>query len=290
MVFKDIGSVPLRRDSGVIGSKGSGKSTILKSHGGTRPRLSGRGGAVGWILGRLPRAGAHTRRHRRRCCKRGGRCRAGARPLTQFDAINEKFAEEMSPEEMDKLLTSRQGAGRHRSRGRLGSGFQARARDGRAAPAAGRCRRHQLSGGERRRVALCRCCCSRPICCCATNRPTTLAESVAWLETFLPSTRARVVAITHDRYFLDNAAQLDPGADRARAFHGRATTRDGSNRSRDASPGREVRAKRQRTLHASSSGSACRRGARQAKGKARRMPTNNCHERDTVEKTRSGRD
>lgn len=73
-----------------------------------------------------------------------------------------------------------------------------------------------LSGGEKRRVALCRLLLSAPTCCCWTNRPTTDADSVAWLEQFLHDFPGTVVAITHDRYFLDNVAgwilELDRGA------------------------------------------------------------------------------
>ena len=74
-----------------------------------------------------------------------------------------------------------------------------------------------LSGGERRRVALCRCCWSSPTCCCSTSPPTTSTprasggSSGTWRS--FPGT---VVAVTHDRYFLDNVAgwilELDRGA------------------------------------------------------------------------------
>ena len=67
--------------------------------------------------------------------------------LTRFDEINAKFGEELSPEEMDKVLEEQaQGAGRDRGRRRLGSRLEARARDGRAAPAAGRRGRHEALG------------------------------------------------------------------------------------------------------------------------------------------------
>ena len=73
-----------------------------------------------------------------------------------------------------------------------------------------------LSGGERRRVALCRLLLPPPTCCCSTSPPTTSTpRRVDWLERFLQDYPGTVVAITHDRYFLDNVAkwilELDHG-------------------------------------------------------------------------------
>lgn len=73
----------------------------------------------------------------------------------------------------------------------------------------------KLSGGERRRVALCRLLLEKPDMLLLDETPTTDAESVAWLERFLHDFEGTVVAITHDRYFLDNVAgwilELDRG-------------------------------------------------------------------------------
>src|SRR5258706_4612459 len=73
-----------------------------------------------------------------------------------------------------------------------------------------------LSGGEKRRVALCRLLLSKPDILLLDEPTNHLdAESVEWLEQFLRRFPGTVVAVTHDRYFLDNAAgwilQLDPG-------------------------------------------------------------------------------
>ena len=99
---------------------------------------------------------------------------------------------------------------------RLGPGSHARDRDGRAAPAAGRPDVTKLSGGERRRVALCRLLLSKPDLLLLDEPTNHLdAESVAWLERHLEEYAGTVVAVTHDRYFLDNVAgwilELDRG-------------------------------------------------------------------------------
>ena len=94
----------------------------------------------------------------------------------------------------------------------------ARPGDGRAAPAAVRRRRvTNLSGGERRRVALCRLLLSAPDLLLLDEPTNHLdAESVAWLEQHLEDYKGTIVAVTHDRYFLDNVAgwilELDRGS------------------------------------------------------------------------------
>ena len=82
-----------------------------------------------------------------------------------------------------------------------------------------------LSGGEKRRVALCRLLLSRPDMLLLDEPTNHLdAESVDWLEQFLQKFTGTVVAVTHDRYFLDNAAEWIPGAaTTARGWTRRAT-------------------------------------------------------------------
>ena len=82
--------------------------------------------------------------------------------------------------------------------------------------AVGRRRRTKLSGGEKRRVALCRLLLSHPDMLLLDEPTNHLdAESVAWLERFLDEYPSTVIAVTHDRYFLDNVAgwilELDRG-------------------------------------------------------------------------------
>ena len=77
----------------------------------------------------------------------------------------------------------------------------------------------KLSGGERRRVALCRLLLQSPDLLLLDEPTNHLdAESVAWLEHFLQEYKGTVVAITHDRYFLDNVAGWILELDRTRAF------------------------------------------------------------------------
>ena len=100
-----------------------------------------------------------------------------------------------------------------------------------------------LSGGEKRRVALCRLLLSKPDMLLLDEPTNHLdAESVEWLEVFLKRFPGTVVAITHDRYFLDNAAEWILELDRGPAFRGRATTAPGwSRRKRAWRPSRSPR-------------------------------------------------
>jgi sulfate-transporting ATPase len=90
-----------------------------------------------------------------------------------------------------------------------------------------------LSGGEKRRVALCRLLLSKPDMLLLDEPTNHLdAESVDWLEQFLLRFPGTVVAITHDRYFLDNAAEWILELDRGAAFRGKAITLPGWIRNR----------------------------------------------------------
>src|SRR5256884_4251596 len=138
--------------------------------------------------------------------------------LEEFEEINARFGEEMSAEDMDKLL-ARQGEVQekldHLDAWDLDSRLE-------MAMDALRCPPPEtpvkvLSGGERRRVALCRLLLQKPDILLLDEPTNHLdAESVAWLEHHLQSYAGTIIAVTHDRYFLDNVAgwilELDRGA------------------------------------------------------------------------------
>lgn len=96
-----------------------------------------------------------------------------------------------------------------------------------------------LSGGERRRVAICRLLLEKPDMLLLDEPTNHLdAESIAWLERYLHEYEGTVVAVTHDRYFLDNAAGWILELDRGEGIPGRATTQAGSSRRSSASQSR----------------------------------------------------
>ena len=137
--------------------------------------------------------------------------------LREYDEINEKFAEPMSDEEMDALL-ERQGSVQEKL-----DAMGAWELDSRLEMAmdALRCPPEEtvvdtLSGGELRRVALCRLLLQKPDILLLDEPTNHLdAETVAWLEHHLQQYEGTVIAVTHDRYFLDNVAgwilELDQG-------------------------------------------------------------------------------
>ncbi|MCF8079465.1 MAG: energy-dependent translational throttle protein EttA [Desulfobacterales bacterium] len=137
--------------------------------------------------------------------------------LAEFNRINEQFAEPMSDDEMDKLI-QRQGEVQEQLDAADGWDIDARLE---MAMDALRCPEPEtpvrvISGGERRRVALCRLLLRRPDILLLDEPTNHLdAETVAWLERHLQQYEGTVIAVTHDRYFLDNVAgwilELDRG-------------------------------------------------------------------------------
>ena len=138
--------------------------------------------------------------------------------LDRYDELNMKLGEDLSPEQMDKVL---QEQGRLQDRIDAVNAWDIDAQLELAMDAL-RCPPPdadvtKLSGGERRRVALCRLLLKSPDLLLLDEPTNHLdAESVAWLERFLKEYKGTVVAVTHDRYFLDNVAEwileLDRGS------------------------------------------------------------------------------
>ena len=137
--------------------------------------------------------------------------------LKEYEDVNLKFAEPMSDDEMNKLIT-RQGELtehiEHHNAWELDSKLE-RAMDALRCPE-GDTSVKNLSGGEARRVALCRLLLKEPDILLLDEPTNHLdAESIQWLELHLQQYKGTVIAVTHDRYFLDNVAgwilELDRG-------------------------------------------------------------------------------
>ena len=204
-------------------------------------------------------------------------CRRRRRPrfealLTRYDEINAKFGEELSPEEMDKVLEEQ---GKVQDRIEAANGWDL---DSRLELAMDALRLPppdadvtKLSGGERRRVALCRLLLQSPDLLLLDEPTNHLdAESVAWLERFLKEYAGTVVAVTHDRYFLDNVAgwilELDRGS--GHSWEGNYSSWLEQKQQRLAIE-EKAETKRQRTLQRELEWIRMSPRARQAKGKAR---------------------
>jgi ATP-binding cassette ChvD family protein len=203
---------------GVLGLNGAGKSSLLKIMAGEDTEFIGEAfPADGISVGFLPQ---EPRLDPNKTVK--GNVEEGVAAtkalLDRYDELNMKLGEDLSPEQMDKVLEEQ---------GRLQDKIDAvnawdidsqleLAMDALRCPPPDADVK-TLSGGERRRVALCRLLLTSPDLLLLDEPTNHLdAESVAWLERFLTEYKGTVVAVTHDRYFLDNAAQwileLDRGS------------------------------------------------------------------------------
>jgi len=202
---------------GVLGLNGSGKSTLLRIMAGGDADIEGEARAQPGInVGYLPQEPALDPGKDVRGNIEDGLGEAKTL-LDRFNEISDRFAEPMSDDEMNALLEEQ---------GKLQDAIDALGGwelDRKLEIAADALRLppwdadvSTLSGGERRRVALCKLLLSNPDMLLLDEPTNHLdAESVAWLERFLVEYPGTVVAVTHDRYFLDNAAgwilELDRG-------------------------------------------------------------------------------
>ena len=257
---------------GVLGANGAGKSTLLRIMAGVDTDFIGEAKPLaGTRIGYLPQepqldAAKDVR----------GNVEEGVRELRQllddFNAISARFAEPMSDDEMNRLLEKQ---GRLQDQidhlgvwdldHKLDIAMDALRLPPGDAPVA------TLSGGERRRVALCRLLLEQPEMLLLDEPTNHLdAESVAWLEKYLEGFPGTVVAITHDRYFLDNVAkwilELDRGA--GIPWEGNYSSWLDQKRKRLATEEKQASA-RQKTLERELEWVRMAPKARQAKGKAR---------------------
>lgn len=194
---------------GVLGLNGSGKSTLLRIMAGVDTQFEGEarpqpGIKIGYLAQEPELDLAKTVRQ---IVEEG--VAEMKDKLARFDEISMRFAEPMTDDEMNNLLSEQ---GELQNEIEVGGGWDL---DRRLEIAADALRLPEwdaivgkLSGGERRRVALCRLLLSSPDMLLLDEPTNHLdAESVAWLEHYLEEFAGTVVAITHDRYFLDNAAE-----------------------------------------------------------------------------------
>jgi len=202
---------------GVLGLNGSGKSTLLRIFAGVDKEFNGQtsisSGLTVDLLDQEPEL--DNTKTVRDIVEEG--LKETVALVNEFNRINEQFANPMSEEEMNKLI-ERQGEVQEKIDALEAWDLDAQLE---MAMDALRCPRGEtpvnvLSGGERRRVALCRLLLRKPDILLLDEPTNHLdTESVAWLEQHLQRYAGTVIAVTHDRYFLDNVAgwilELDRG-------------------------------------------------------------------------------
>ncbi len=257
---------------GVLGLNGAGKSTLLKIMAGVETSFVGEAfPGPGVSIGYLAQEPVLNPEKDVRGNVEEGVAEIKAL-LDRYDAANAKLGEDLSPEEMDKVMDEQS---KLQDRIDATNAWDLDSRLDLAMDAL-RCPPPDagvttLSGGERRRVALCRLLLLSPDLLLLDEPTNHLdAESVAWLERFLKDYPGTVVAITHDRYFLDNVAgwilELDRGS--GIPYEGNYTgwLEQKSNRLQVEE---KTESKRQRSLQRELDWIRMSPRARQAKGKAR---------------------
>ncbi|MFP4399502.1 MAG: energy-dependent translational throttle protein EttA [Desulfonatronovibrio sp.] len=202
---------------GVLGMNGSGKSTLLRILAGVDKDFQGETIlSPGFSIGYLEQEPlANEKRTVREVVEEGAAETIAL--LREFEEINARFAEPMSDEEMSSLI-DRQGEVQEKLDAANAWDIESRlemAMDALRCPPS-EMTLDKVSGGERRRVALCRLLLKQPDILLLDEPTNHLdAETVAWLEHHLQQYAGTIIAVTHDRYFLDNVAgwilELDRG-------------------------------------------------------------------------------
>src|SRR5579883_546358 len=272
---------------GVLGANGAGKSSLLRIMAGVDHDFQGEAWPhAGTRIGFLPQEpqldpGKDVR----------GNVEEAVQPtrdlLKRFEAIAERFAEPMSDDEMAKLLDEQ---AKVQERIDASNAWELDrtieiAMDALRCPP-GDADVTRLSGGERRRVALCRVLLEQPDMLLLDEPTNHLdAESVAWLERHLAEFPGTVVAVTHDRYFLDNVAGWILELDRGHGipYEGNYTAWLDQKRTRLAQEEKQASA-RQRTLERELEWVRMAPRARQAKSKARVQRYEELARADTAER------
>ena len=272
---------------GVLGLNGAGKSSLLKIMAGEDQEFIGEafaadGISVGFlpqeprldpaktVLGNVEEGMAETRAL-----------------LDRYDELNMKLGEDLAPDVMDKVMDEQ---GRLQDRIDAVNAWELDSQLELAMDAL-RCPPPDadvttLSGGERRRVALCRLLLKSPDLLLLDEPTNHLdAESVAWLERFLKEYKGTVVAVTHDRYFLDNVAEWILELDRGSGIPWKGNYSSWLDQKQQRlSQEEKTESKRQKTLQRELEWIRMSARARQSKGKARLNAYEDLLNEDTAKK------
>ncbi|HEX7486659.1 MAG TPA: energy-dependent translational throttle protein EttA [Vicinamibacterales bacterium] len=257
---------------GVLGANGSGKSTLLRIMAGLDRDFGGEAfAAEGVSIGYLPQEPALDPGKNVLANIEEGVAATRAL-LAEYERVTERLGEDLSADEMDRVL-DQQGTLQDRIDAASAWDLDSRvelAMDALRVPPADADVR-TLSGGERRRVALCRLLLRSPDLLLLDEPTNHLdAESVAWLERFLHDYPGTVVAVTHDRYFLDNVAGWILELDRGQGIPWQGNYSSWLEQKEQRLEHEEKQeARRQRTLARELEWIRMSPRARQAKGKAR---------------------
>jgi len=257
---------------GILGLNGSGKSTLLKIIAGIEKSYQGEVVfSPGYTVGYLPQEPQLDESKTAREI-----VMEAVQPivdiLNEYEEVNNKFAEPMSDDEMNKLIT-RQGVlmdqiEQHNA-WELDNKIEV-AMDALRCPE-GDASVKNLSGGERRRIAMCRLLLQEPDILLLDEPTNHLdAESVEWLEQHLQRYKGTVIAVTHDRYFLDNVAGWILELDRGEGIPWQGNYSSWlDQKSKRLVQEEKQESKRQKTLQRELEWVRMTPKARQAKGKAR---------------------